>query len=212
MSAAVLKLLPAKDLRVSIRADDPEVAADARRLLEEAGYEVVEERGFAPVAEPEPRSLLTPRELEVLGAIGEGLTNKAIARRLDISLHTVKFHVESLFRKLGARTRTEALGRRAAPRACAKRLKSQLFPRKWHGTGVARRLAREEKEENERSAHAADVLLRSASPRGRHRGHLRPVAGPPAGRSAGHRPRWQAQRRWPGAGGALTSRNSKTKW
>ena len=111
MSAAVLKPLPAKDLRVSIRADDPEVAAEARRLLEEAGYEVVQEAGFAPVAEPEPRTLLTPRELEVLGAIGEGLTNKAIARRLDISLHTVKFHVESLFRKLGARTRTEALAR-----------------------------------------------------------------------------------------------------
>ena len=47
-------------------------------------------------------------ELEVLAALAEGLTNKAIARRLNISLHTVKFHVESLFRKLGARTRTEA--------------------------------------------------------------------------------------------------------
>jgi DNA-binding CsgD family transcriptional regulator len=39
------------------------------------------------------------------------MTNKAIARRLDISLHTVKFHVESLFRKLGARTRTEAVAK-----------------------------------------------------------------------------------------------------
>ena len=37
------------------------------------------------------------------------MPNKAIARRLNISLHTVKFHVESLFRKLGARTRTEAV-------------------------------------------------------------------------------------------------------
>jgi len=56
-------------------------------------------------------ALLTPRELEVLAALAEGMTNKAIARRLDISLHTVKFHVESLFRKLGARTRTEAVAK-----------------------------------------------------------------------------------------------------
>jgi DNA-binding NarL/FixJ family response regulator len=54
--------------------------------------------------------------MEVLGAIGEGLTNKAIARRLGISLHTVKFHVESVFRKLGARTRTEALAKAAERR------------------------------------------------------------------------------------------------
>jgi len=48
---------------------------------------------------------------KVLAALAEGMTNKAIARRLDISLHTVKFHVESLFRKLGARTRTEAVAK-----------------------------------------------------------------------------------------------------
>ena len=57
------------------------------------------------------RHRLTPRELEVLAALAEGMTNKAIARRLNISLHTVKFHVESLFRKLGARTRTEAVAK-----------------------------------------------------------------------------------------------------
>jgi two-component system, NarL family, nitrate/nitrite response regulator NarL len=38
--------------------------------------------------------LLTPRETEVLAAIAEGLSNKAAARRLGISQHTVKFHVE----------------------------------------------------------------------------------------------------------------------
>jgi DNA-binding NarL/FixJ family response regulator len=61
------------------------------------------------MGESDGEALLTPREVEVLGALAEGMTNKAIARRLDISLHTVKFHVESLFRKLGARTRTEAV-------------------------------------------------------------------------------------------------------
>ena len=53
--------------------------------------------------------LLTPREIEVLRAIADGLGNKEIARRLNISLHTVKFHVESMFRKLGARSRAEAV-------------------------------------------------------------------------------------------------------
>jgi DNA-binding CsgD family transcriptional regulator len=67
------------------------------------------EAGFRPMRENDVRELLTPRELEVLAAIAEGLTNKAVARRLDISLHTVKFHIESVFRKLGARTRTEAV-------------------------------------------------------------------------------------------------------
>lgn len=69
------------------------------------------ESGFRPMRESENHALLTPREVEVLAALAEGLTNKAIARRLDISLHTVKFHMESLFRKLGARTRTEAVAK-----------------------------------------------------------------------------------------------------
>ena len=67
--------------------------------------------GFNSEPESDLRNLLTPRELEVLTAIADGDTNKAIARRLDISLHTVKFHIESVFRKLGARTRTEAVAK-----------------------------------------------------------------------------------------------------
>ena len=69
------------------------------------------ETGFGAMRETDTRALLTPRELEVLAALAEGITNKAIARRLEISLHTVKFHVESVFRKLGARTRTEAVAK-----------------------------------------------------------------------------------------------------
>jgi DNA-binding NarL/FixJ family response regulator len=65
--------------------------------------------GFGSMPEGDIGALLTPRELEVLSAIADGDTNKTIARRLSISLHTVKFHVESVFRKLGARTRTEAV-------------------------------------------------------------------------------------------------------
>jgi DNA-binding NarL/FixJ family response regulator len=69
------------------------------------------ETGFIPLHESDSPELLTPRELDVLGAIMDGLTNKLIARQLDISLHTVKFHVESVFRKLGVRTRAEAVAK-----------------------------------------------------------------------------------------------------
>ena len=69
------------------------------------------EPGFLALDESDGQKLLTPRELDVLEGIIDGLTNKMIARQLDISLHTVKFHVESVFRKLGARTRAEAVAK-----------------------------------------------------------------------------------------------------
>ncbi len=65
--------------------------------------------GFAPL--PAVSAPLTPREIEVLKAVAEGLSNKAAARRLGISPYTVKFHIESLFRKLGAATRAEAVAK-----------------------------------------------------------------------------------------------------
>jgi len=52
---------------------------------------------------------LTPRELEVLALLAEGLSNKAIARRLGISVHTAKFHVGALMDKLDAVGRTDAV-------------------------------------------------------------------------------------------------------
>jgi DNA-binding NarL/FixJ family response regulator len=67
--------------------------------------------GFGAAPEVEPALLLTPREIEVLGALAEGLSNKGIARKFDISQHTVKFHIESLFRKLGVRSRSQAVVR-----------------------------------------------------------------------------------------------------
>jgi DNA-binding NarL/FixJ family response regulator len=59
-----------------------------------------------PEALPEA---LTPREIEVLRLLAEGLGNKEIAARLGISEHTVKFHVASVMGKLGAGSRTEAV-------------------------------------------------------------------------------------------------------
>jgi DNA-binding NarL/FixJ family response regulator len=56
---------------------------------------------------------LTARELEVLGAMADGASNKAIARRLGISFHTAKFHVAGILAKLDADSRTEAVTRAA---------------------------------------------------------------------------------------------------
>jgi DNA-binding NarL/FixJ family response regulator len=54
---------------------------------------------------------LTPREVQVLELLAEGLPNKAIADRLKISDQTVKFHVSSISTKLGAANRTDAVRR-----------------------------------------------------------------------------------------------------
>ena len=62
-----------------------------------------------------PQEALTPREIEVVELLAEGLPNKAIAARLGISDQTVKFHVASIYGKLGAANRTDAV-RRAARR------------------------------------------------------------------------------------------------
>lgn len=54
---------------------------------------------------------LTPREIEVLHGMAQGLTNKAIAHRLGITDHTVKFHVNAIMTKLNAQSRTDAVVR-----------------------------------------------------------------------------------------------------
>jgi DNA-binding NarL/FixJ family response regulator len=65
------------------------------------------------LASIQPIEQLSPRELEVLQLLAEGLPNKAIAHRLSISEHTVKFHVNAIMGKLGAQSRTEAAVRAA---------------------------------------------------------------------------------------------------
>jgi len=69
---------------------------------------------FAPIASEEADGdpsdrILTPREIEVLRMIADGLGNKQIASQLGISDHTVKFHIASVFAKLGAANRAEAV-------------------------------------------------------------------------------------------------------
>ena len=68
----------------------------------------------ATVARPDAHAsdsdpYLTPRERDVLGLLAEGASNKTIARRLGISIHTAKFHVGSLLDKLDASGRTDAV-------------------------------------------------------------------------------------------------------
>jgi DNA-binding NarL/FixJ family response regulator len=61
----------------------------------------------------EPLESLSAREGEVLALLGRGLSNKLIARELHISEHTVKFHVSSLYAKLGVTNRAEAVSQGA---------------------------------------------------------------------------------------------------
>ncbi len=68
---------------------------------------------LATLAAADPGEPLSEREREVVELLALGLPNKAIARRLGISEHTVKFHVGSILAKLGAASRTEAVTRAA---------------------------------------------------------------------------------------------------
>jgi two-component system NarL family response regulator len=72
------------------------------------GHHFIPPAVAAILAERMHRSELTPRELEVLKAIAEGMSNKRIAGRLDISEGTVKIHVTNILSKLGVSDRTEA--------------------------------------------------------------------------------------------------------
>lgn len=77
-------------------------------------HETAKAPGFASEDNQETRSgemieSLTPRETEILEMLADGASNKSIAYRLDISEHTVKFHVASIFAKFGVNSRTEAV-------------------------------------------------------------------------------------------------------
>lgn len=55
-----------------------------------------------------PRSGFSSREIEVLELASQGMTNPQIAKRLELSVHAIKFHLASIYRKLGVSNRTEA--------------------------------------------------------------------------------------------------------
>ncbi len=90
---------------------DPEIVLVAE--AEEAEV-VVSERVIATAAQATATregAALTPRELDVLRLVARGLGNKEIAAELDLSTHTVKYHLAAVLTKLGVRSRTEAVSR-----------------------------------------------------------------------------------------------------
>ncbi|HJS85572.1 MAG TPA: response regulator transcription factor [Acetobacteraceae bacterium] len=101
-SAQVAGVLPrsasAAQLDAALRAVAARLLVRAQGALPAPGFRSAED---APS--------LTAREAEILVLVGQGLSNKGIARRLGISVHTVKFHLEALFEKIGATSRAEAV-------------------------------------------------------------------------------------------------------
>ena len=103
---------------VSGRASD-ELEALRGRLRADANLELVDRIELAeavitlpPVRKTDPLvEALTTREHDVLARVADGLPNRDIATALGISEHTVKFHLASIFGKLGVSTRTEAVQR-----------------------------------------------------------------------------------------------------
>jgi len=118
-------------LRVFIDVGDTVLAARLAVDLRRAGWEVTARADDAdlilrPADDPvrpiglsarrdeidePPLEVLTPREHDVLMLLAEGAGNRAIAERLGISDHTVKFHLSAIFGKLGVTTRTAAVRR-----------------------------------------------------------------------------------------------------
>jgi DNA-binding CsgD family transcriptional regulator len=101
---------------VAIEIDDAALADRLASLLGDVGGLVLAAPGQAAmvtITKPNAQSgdpfELTPRELDVLALMAEGASNKAIAKRLGISVHTAKFHVGSILEKLDATGRTDAV-------------------------------------------------------------------------------------------------------
>ena len=104
--AALLDAVPGVRLIAHAEAADAVLLSGARAV---EALPIVDDALAASESHAEPAALLTPREREVLALLAEGASNKTIARRLGISVHTAKFHVGSLLDKLDASGRTDAV-------------------------------------------------------------------------------------------------------
>jgi DNA-binding CsgD family transcriptional regulator len=110
---------PRRDLTFSLALDDEALAARVRTVLGAVeGVSLVEAGADADVILNDghasaPDLNLTARERDVLALLAEGASNKAVALKLGISVHTAKFHVRSLLEKLDATGRTDAVAHAA---------------------------------------------------------------------------------------------------
>ena len=107
-----------RELREQIEASAPDVVGEFSSLAEAKDSSIDADAFILPAVASIPDfdrtptvESLTPREIEVLELVAEGLSNKAVAARLGISDQTVKFHLTSLSGKLGAINRTDAVRR-----------------------------------------------------------------------------------------------------
>lgn len=95
-----------KDTSIDELADAIRKTHAGERVLAQEATQMLIQMATEP---PGPTFNLTPRELEVLQMLRLGLSNKEIAERMTVSRATVKFHISSLFSKLNANTRTQAV-------------------------------------------------------------------------------------------------------
>lgn len=110
-SGYLLKTSPAQELIAAIRLVhrgqsplDPAIAQKLVARMSHAGSEAT-----VPEAQSRPDSALTPRELEVLALVAQGLINRAIANQLSISDRTVQAHLTNIFAKMQVSSRVEAV-------------------------------------------------------------------------------------------------------
>lgn len=112
---AVYSALPAADMEalcLSAGADIYiEKASDAAGLIRglKSVLKTGEDKDVASSAEPESGTRLTPRQVQLVQLIAEGLGNREMAERLAISEDTVKVHMWRLYRRIGVNSRTQAL-------------------------------------------------------------------------------------------------------
>lgn len=106
-------------LRLAVNIGDATLEAQLRTAVEGIDGLVLvgaDERADLVVSTPDtapPDLNLTARERDVLGLLAEGASNRQVAQRLGISVHTAKFHVHSLLDKLDATGRTDAVAHAA---------------------------------------------------------------------------------------------------